>query len=184
MFHKLVFRKPLTAPKKCIGKHICQIHQMRWIKYKSMVWNLIKYIYAVRIWSQPCPWVHTLTRTRTKEHYQHRLILTLNVPPGGLSYLGLTRSISRLLMPRLLTSPGHQQPWYWLVEYVSPGLTCGEILSTCVTSIWSNDTKCKWVRLRNCGCLVTWFCYQLIAKPGNKTATVSWPDPSICLCSF
>ena len=22
-----------------------------------------------------------------------------------------------------------------------------------------------------CGCLVTWFCYQLIAKPGNKTAT-------------
>ena len=24
-----------------------------------------------------------------------------------------------------------------------------------------------------------WFCYQLIAKTGNKTATVSWPDPSI-----
>ena len=34
-----------------------------------------------------------------------------------------------------------------------------------------------WVRSRNCGRLVTWFCYQLIAKPGNKTATVSWPDP-------
>ena len=33
------------------------------------------------------------------------------------------------------------------------------------------------VRSRNCGCVVTWFCYQLIAKPGNKTATVSWPDP-------
>ena len=32
---------------------------------------------------------------------------------------------------------------------------------------------------RNCGFLVTWFCYQLIAKPGNKTATVPWPDPSI-----
>ena len=30
-----------------------------------------------------------------------------------------------------------------------------------------------WVRSRNCGCLVTWFCYQLIAKPGNNTATVS-----------
>ena len=24
---------------------------------------------------------------------------------------------------------------------------------------------------------VTWFCYQLIAKPGNKTAALSWPDP-------
>ena len=33
------------------------------------------------------------------------------------------------------------------------------------------------VRSRNCGCLVTRFCYQLIAKPGNKTAAVSWPDP-------
>ena len=40
------------------------------------------------------------------------LILTLNV--RGSSYLGLTRSISWLLMPWLLTSPRHQQPWYWL----------------------------------------------------------------------
>ena len=38
--------------------------------------------------------------------------LTLNV--RGQSYLGLTRSISWLLMPWLLTSPGHQQLWYWL----------------------------------------------------------------------
>ena len=36
-----------------------------------------------------------------------------------------------------------------------------------------------WVRSRNCGCLVTWFCYQLIGKPGNKTAAVSLPDPYI-----
>ena len=36
----------------------------------------------------------------------------------------------------------------------------------------------KWVRTRNCGCLVTWFCYHLIAKPGNKTDAVSWPDPN------
>ena len=36
-----------------------------------------------------------------------------------------------------------------------------------------------WVKSQNCGCLVTWFCYQLLAKPGNKTATVSWADPYI-----
>ena len=30
------------------------------------------------------------------------------------SYLGFTRSISWLLMPWLLSSPEHQQPWYWL----------------------------------------------------------------------
>ena len=40
------------------------------------------------------------------------LIKTLNV--RGQSHLGLTRSISWLLMPWLLTSPGHQQPWHWL----------------------------------------------------------------------
>ena len=40
--------------------------------------------------------------------------LTLNV--RGPSILGLTRSISWLLMPWLLTSPGHQQPWYWLCK--------------------------------------------------------------------
>ena len=28
-------------------------------------------------------------------------------------------------------------------------------------------------------CLVTWFCYHMIAKPGNKTAAPSWPDPSV-----
>ena len=39
-------------------------------------------------------------------------LLTLNVQ--GPSYLGLTRSISWLLMPWLITSPGHQLPWYWL----------------------------------------------------------------------
>ena len=42
---------------------------------------------------------------------------------------------------------------------------------------WSRVKWFIWVRSRRCGCLVTWFCYQLIAKPGNKTATVSWPDP-------
>ena len=40
------------------------------------------------------------------------IYLTLNM--RGLSYLRLTRSISCLLMRWLLTSPGHQQPWYWL----------------------------------------------------------------------
>ena len=39
------------------------------------------------------------------------------------------------------------------------------------------DFNHVWVRSWNCGCLVTWFCYQLIAKPGNKTAAVPWLDP-------
>ena len=39
---------------------------------------------------------------------------TLNLNVQESSYLGLTRSISWLLMPWLLSSPWHQQPWYCL----------------------------------------------------------------------
>ena len=39
--------------------------------------------------------------------------------------------------------------------------------------------KLQCFRSWNCGCLVTCFCYQSIAKPGNKTAAVPWPDPYI-----
>ena len=41
-------------------------------------------------------------------------LLTINMQRP--SFLGLTRSISWLLMPWLLASPGHQQPWYWLCK--------------------------------------------------------------------
>ena len=46
----------------------------------------------------------------------------------------------------------------------------------CLSCLYKNRYKSgsNWVRSQNCGCLVTWFCYQLIAKPGNKTASVSW----------
>ena len=50
---------------------------------------------------------------------------------------------------------------------------CGFVLLYFVVAIW--------VRPRRCDCLVTWFCYHLITKPGNKTVTL--PDtenPFIC----
>ena len=58
-------------------------------------------------------WLKSIPTGWCKSSY----ILTLNV--RGPSYLGLTRSISWLLMPWLLTSPGHQQPWYWLCRICS-----------------------------------------------------------------
>ena len=69
--------------------------------------------------------------------------LTLNV--RGPSYLGLTRSISWLLMPWLLTSPGHQQPWYWLYRICRsfPYLRkCFKYL--CQINV-EDDLKCKYM---------------------------------------
>ena len=55
----------------------------------------------------------------------------------GQSYLGLTRSISWLLM-----SSSHDIDY---IEYVVPSFTSGTNLSTCVISMWRNDTKCKYM---------------------------------------
>ena len=33
-----------------------------------------------------------------------------------------------------------------------------------------------WVRSCRCASLVNWFCYQMTAKPGNRTDPPSWPD--------
>ena len=66
---------------------------------------------------------------------------------------------------------------YWFIPalYVFTAIWANECILVKKTT-WDCVLANIWVRLRNCGCLVTWFCYQLIAKPGNKTAAVSWPD--------
>ena len=53
------------------------------------------------------------------------------------------------------------------------------------TCNWETDVICAtlvlymWVGPRNCGCLVAWICYQLMANPGSRTAAVPWPDPYV-----
>ena len=42
----------------------------------------------------------------------------------------------------------------------------------------------KYICVRSRDCLVTWFCYQMIAKPGNKTGAPSCPDPYMCTFYF
>ena len=64
----------------------------------------------------------------------------------GLSYRGLFRSISRLLMPWLLASPGHQQPWYWHDSEIGKSLFYTRKDSNYlryVMSVWRNDRNCE-----------------------------------------
>ena len=82
------------------------------------------------------------------------IISTINV--RGQTYLGWTRSISWLLMPQLLASPGHQHPWYWLrrigksLSYTKKDFNNNSCLrclrwiaTTCNVSYWSINTKYK-----------------------------------------
>ena len=66
-------------------------------------------------------------------------------------------------------SPTHSGRWLAQTNYDA-------LMTHHTTENWWNGIF-KWVKSCRCGCLVTWFCYQLIAKPGNKTAALSWPDP-------
>ena len=80
--------------------------------------------------------------------------------------------------------PDRQGSPIWKVFF----LKTNQMINTClsITCIWHHHSlcprnyypfKCRWVGSQICDCLVTWFCYQLIAKPGNKTAAPLWPDP-------
>ena len=100
-----------------------------------------------------------------RHFFMCKFILTLNV--RGTSYLGFTRSISWLLMPWVLTLPGHQQPWHWLYRICS----WGRSLSTCVISIWGNDIKCK--------CMFIFILKNLARKGFNTYTGCHQP---ICFC--
>ena len=63
----------------------------------------------------------------------------------GPSYLGLTRSILWLLMPWLLASPGHQQPWYWLCKISKSWSYTRKDFNYLNMSVWKNDIKCKYM---------------------------------------
>ena len=52
----------------------------------------------------------------------------------------------------------------------------------CMTRTFcQNAFHITWVRSQRYSCLATWFCYQMMAKPSNKTASPSWPDPHALL---
>ena len=93
-------------------------------------------------------------------------------------------SISWLLMAwrhkeKNLSNSWHAEIMLWRIEtlYFLPYFQWN-VTSRWTPSPWMTNihASCIWVRSRDCGCLVTWFCYQLIAKPDNKTAAVPWPD--------
>ena len=93
---------------------------LRDLTIRPLIWFWIMAVLILHICSQyhSCWWPGDERSQGISSHCIHLVVpeysgsapdgLTLNV--RGPSYLGLTRSISWLL----LTSPGHQQPWYWL----------------------------------------------------------------------
>ena len=109
-------------------RHILSTAQQQWeieVNVFVLQW-LYNEICLLAMWSRshsvvPSQWQGHLqdfnpqnylhTKTPLCAHWNLKTV-TLNV--RGPSYLCLTRSISWQLMPWLLTSPGHQQPWYWL----------------------------------------------------------------------
>ena len=107
--------------------------------------------------------------------------------PDGLKIHSLIKRHMPQALPGDQVPPEHQEvhsAWslhkssvhaYWSIWLCSQYDHCElQYYHDCTVVVFK---KYIWVRSRNRGSLVTWFCYQMIAKPGNKIATVSWPEP-------
>ena len=111
IFNTVVFNSPRPMMHVCIQKS-CHPWFRRWLCNKHIFPD-----YGLPpVWRQTIFWTNARSlsnRPMGTKYNNFQKGLTLNVQ--GPSHLGLTRSISSwLLMPWLLASPGHQQPWYWL----------------------------------------------------------------------
>ena len=111
--------KPLSEPimAQFIYAYICHSASMSeligpYMCHKPMDQQRLKYMYSETCIKRPLNFAVSQGRWSFTAGKINMILLTLNVQ--GPSYLHLTRSILWLLMPWLLTSPGHQQPWYWL----------------------------------------------------------------------
>ena len=70
--------------------------------------------------------------------------LSLTLPVLKLEYSSQTGSIPLLLMPWFLTSPSHQQPWFWLCKKVARCLSSVRTNSIylCHFEVSFSDRKC------------------------------------------
>ena len=95
--------------------------------------------------------------------------LTLN--SKGLLYVSL---IVLMWIWKITSNHSGYDKWIW---FSSIHMALLQSMMQVCTLLFCMASQNIWVRSRNCGCLVTWFWYQLIAKPGNKIATVfvTWP---------
>ena len=103
---------PLTLSNLVVKWSVLKLGYLKTIQYIALQWHHVN-VMAAQITGKSSVCQHFVHAKRKKyavygESTDDRWIVR------GPSYLGLTRSISWLLMPWLLTSPGHQQPWYWL----------------------------------------------------------------------
>ena len=91
--------------------------------------------------------------------------------PCGVGYfVTVGGGMSQLVRSQCLTVAFHTNPWHIHIMAYNGGKLYRQnnVFRMLIQKIHMNI----WVRSQNYGCLVTWFCYHLIAKPGNKTAAV------------
>ena len=90
------------------------------------------------------------------------------------------------MLPQVALYSGHDLTWTQLSYVGMCNCKMGSLMTQKMANfLWViNPFQCQfiiynsiWARSRRCICLVTWFCYLMIAKPGNTTGAPPWPDP-------
>ena len=121
-----------------------------------------------------------------------RLIFNMGIPIPGKTVLILKRGPGCFCYIRYLSETQHQLKFQEISFAYDLFISYPIILKFCLEKSSGTILPCLalnfkrtywlktmyiWVRSWWCDCLVTWFCYQMIATPGNKKATPLWPDP-------
>ena len=138
-----------------------------WGHYPNQCWLLQLLLQLINCQIDPLIW------TSKKFHFKHNHFIQLTLNVRGPSYLGLTRSISWLLMPWLLACQDINSHDIDCVEKAGACLTRGWISTTCVLLVWKNGTKCKCMfmfPLKNLACKGL----NAVASVCKLTAILSW----------
>ena len=153
---------------------------MRWCGFCDLNWHIpspyitltrwVYRCYATKKPLNPGAWINIKMTSYQyrKSHCGDKTILRQSYLHNGISYTGKTAYL------------------YWFRALILfSALTTTVVIPQCqyiMYTLWYiyDNVYNIWARSRRCGCLVTWFCYHLIAKPGNKTAASSCPEPYIC----
>ena len=96
---------------------------------------------------------------------------------------GPAAALSLFTQPNCVHVQNPQAPMaLWIHRQDLLILVSWQILTHCMSWFLWNSHQPYWMKAygsghERCACFVTWFCYQMAAKPGNKTDAPLWPDP-------
>ena len=143
----MVFRPPCVNPFSCKQWHVlCKLGQNHGCWYPGsltvmMSWHGNSFCVTGPLWGESTSYRSPLT----KGQYHRTLMFSLMTASTN-CWINNWAAGDFTHCDTHMTSPSHQQTWYWLYRINrSIFFSQGSISTTCVTSLSRNDRECKYI---------------------------------------